>query len=313
LNTASVPIYRSGLSHLKFFLALSRTPHGLLDMATPAFAALLWHGSFPPLRIILLGLVTAFAGYSAVYALNDLVDYRVDKRRVDEGLFPAAEGDLDGIFVRHPVAHGLLTFKKALLWILAWALLALLGAYLLNPVCAAIFLGGCLLETVYCAMWKSGYLKVLISGAVKTSGAMAAVFAVDPNPSLPPLILLFLWIFFWEVGGQNIPNDWADIEEDRVLQATTIPLRFGPVLANAVILLSLLAAVTLSGVLPGLLPGESRFVGIVISLGAGTYLLLVPAYRLCRTKERSQALALFNRASYYPIALLATVIITMII
>jgi 4-hydroxybenzoate polyprenyltransferase len=282
-------------------------------MATPAFAALLWHGSFPSLKITLLGLITAFAGYTAVYALNDLVDYRVDKKRVDEGLFPALQNDLDSIFVRHPLAHGLLPFKKALLWIVAWAFLALLGAYLLNPACAVIFLGGCLLEAIYCILWNSGYLKVLISGAVKTSGAMAAVFAVDPNPSLLPLILLFLWLFFWEIGGQNIPNDWADIEEDRMLQATTIPVRFGPVHANAVILLSLLAAVALSCLLLGLSPGGNRFVGMAASLGAGMYLLLIPAYRLYRTKDRNQALALFNRASYYPLALLAATIITLII
>ncbi len=55
----------SGLSRLKLFWALSRTPHGLLDMCTPVFAALLWLGGFPSVEIILVGLLTTFAGYTA--------------------------------------------------------------------------------------------------------------------------------------------------------------------------------------------------------------------------------------------------------
>ena len=139
--------------------------------------------------------------------------------------------------------------------------------------------------------------------------ALAAVFAVDPQPSFPPLILLSLWLFFWEIGGQNTPNDWADIEEDRILQATTIPVRFGPVLADGVIFFSLLLAVILNGISVGLPPVGTRFAGVAASLGAGIYLLLIPAYRLYRTKGRMQALALFNSASYYPITWLAVVII----
>ena len=71
-----------GLSRLKLFLALSRTPHGLLDLAAPALAALLWLGHFPPLGVIALGLLTVFAGYTAVYALNDVVDCRVDQEKL---------------------------------------------------------------------------------------------------------------------------------------------------------------------------------------------------------------------------------------
>ena len=66
-----------------------------------------------------------------------------------------------------------------------------------------------------------------MSGAVKTAGGLAAVFAVDPHPSPAFLVLLFLWLFFWEIGGQNIPNDWIDMEEDRMVQAKTIPVRVG--------------------------------------------------------------------------------------
>ena len=97
---------QSYLSRLELFLALSRTPHGLLDMTTPCLAALLWLGAFPPFKVILVGLLTVFAGYSAVYALNDLIDYRSDKKKMEEGLFQDSDSYLDAAIVRHPLAQG---------------------------------------------------------------------------------------------------------------------------------------------------------------------------------------------------------------
>ncbi|MCX5882258.1 MAG: hypothetical protein NTU74_10790, partial [Deltaproteobacteria bacterium] len=47
---------------LKLFFALSRTPHGLIDMATPVFAALIWLGHIPSFSVVFLGLLTTFAG-----------------------------------------------------------------------------------------------------------------------------------------------------------------------------------------------------------------------------------------------------------
>ena len=44
------------------------------------------------------------------------------------------------------IIKGMLTFREGLFWSLAWAALAAVGAYLLNPVCAGIFLLACLLE-----------------------------------------------------------------------------------------------------------------------------------------------------------------------
>ena len=112
---------------LKYFFALSRTPHGILDLATPAVAALLWYGSIPPIRILLIGLATAFAGYTAVYALNDLMDYHPDQKKLELGGLGDGGGDLDALVVRHPLAQGVLTYKEALFWTTAWAFLALIG------------------------------------------------------------------------------------------------------------------------------------------------------------------------------------------
>ena len=59
---------------------------------------------------------------------------------------------------------------------------------------------------------------------------------MSPHPSRGLVLLLFLWLFCWEIGGQNIPADWHDLEEDQRLGAQTIPVRYGPEGAGAIVL-----------------------------------------------------------------------------
>ena len=305
----------SGFARLKLFWALSRTPHGLLDMCTAALASLLWLGHFPSIKIIGLGLITVFAGYTAVYALNDVVGYRSDKKKLQKGDLREIEDcqDLDALLVRHPMARGLLSFKEGLAWAIAWALLALIGAYLLNPICVLIFVGGCILETIYCVMWNVSPSRTLISGVVKAAGPIAAVFAVDPNPAVSYLIILFLLIFFWEIGGQNVPNDWTDIEEDTLFKAQTVPIRFGIEQANVIIFGSMILTVILSGVLLILSPITFQLPFIAAFAFVGFYFLLLPTIKLYRSEESSHAMILFNKASYYPLALLVVVVVKLLI
>jgi 4-hydroxybenzoate polyprenyltransferase len=285
----------------------------LLDMCTPAFGALLWLGHFPPLYVIVLGLITTFAGYTAVYALNDVIDYEADKEKAAIGGFSNSQSDLDGLIVRHPMAQGLLSFRQGLTWFLVWGLVALIGAYILNPVCVLIFLAGCTLEAIYCMLWQVSPFRTVVSGAVKTSGAIAAVFAVDPNPSGAYLIILFLLLFFWEIGGQNIPNDWADIEEDKRFKALTIPVRYGLGAARIIVMVTLILALCLNGVIFKFSQTDFAIFYIIISLAVGCYLLLLPAMKLYQTRKGSEAMALFNKASYYPPVLLVIVLFKMII
>jgi len=299
----------TGLDRLKLFWALSRTPHGLLDMCTAAVASLLWLGYFPSLKIIGLGLITVFAGYTAVYALNDVVGYRSDKKKLQQGNLRGIDDceDLDAMLVRHPIARGLLTFKEGLIWAVAWAVLALIGAYLLNPTCVLIFVGGCILETIYCLMWNISPSRTFLSGVVKAAGPIAAVFAVDPNPSLSYLVVLFLLIFFWEIGGQNVPNDWIDIEEDFRFKAQTIPIRLGVEQANVIIFGSIILTVVLSGILLILSPITFELPFIIAFAFVGFYFLLLPTIKLYQSEQSSHALILFNKASYYPLAMLVLI------
>ena len=303
----------AGLSRLKLYFALSRTPHGLLDMCTPAFGALLWLGHFPSLYVMVLGLITTFAGYTAVYALNDVIDYEADKEKAADGGFSNLQSDLDSIIVRHPMAQGLLSLKQGLYWASAWGLVAITGAYILNPVCVLIFLAGCTLEAIYCMLWRVSPFRTVVSGTVKTSGAIAAVFAVDPNPSGAYLILLFLLLFFWEIGGQNIPNDWMDIEEDKQFKALTIPVCYGLQASRVIVLVTLVLALGLNIVVFYYSQVDFLIIYVIISFTVGSYLLLQPAVKLSKTLRVSDAMALFNKASYYPPALLVIVLIRLMI
>ena len=211
------------------------------------------------------------------------------------------------------MARGLLSFKAGLAWALAWALLALIGAYLLNPVCVLIFIGGCILETIYCLMWNVSPSRTLISGVVKTAGPIAAVFAVDPNPSISYLMMLFLLMFFWEIGGQNVPNDWSDLEEDVFFKAQTVPIRLGTEKANIIIFGSIILTVIFSGALLILSNITFGFPFILAFASVGFYFLLLPTIKLYQNEEGSLALILFNKASYYPVALLIVVVINIIL
>jgi len=303
----------AGFLRLKFYFALSRTPHGLLDMCTPALGALLWLGHFPPLYVIIIGLVTTFAGYTAVYALNDVIDYEADKKKAATGGFSNLQSDLDSMIVRHPMAQGLLSFKQGLFWALGWGLVALIGAYILNPVCVLIFLAGCTLETIYCMLWRISPFRTVVSGAVKTSGAIAAVYAVDPHPSGLYIICLFFLLFFWEIGGQNIPNDWADIEEDKRFKAQTIPVCFGLQSSRMIVLVTLVLTLCLNGAVFYYSQVDYVVFCVIVSLAMGVYLLLLPALKLFRTLQGSDAVVLFNKASYYPPALFAIMLVALMI
>ncbi|MEW6285638.1 MAG: UbiA family prenyltransferase [Chloroflexota bacterium] len=287
---------------MKRFFALSRTMHGILDLAAPGFSALLWLGAFPQWQVIVLSIFTAFAAYTAIYALNDLVGYAVDKEKfarsgLNEG-YSVEASDL-----RYPLAQSALDYRSGLLWFAGWFGAALVGAYLLNPAIVFILIAAAVLEVIYCLLLKVTWMRTFVSGLVKASGPIAAVYVVDPNPALPSLLLLFAWILFWEIGGQNVPADWNDTAEDKLIGAKTIPVQFGPQKAGLVVLTALTLTVILSLFLPRLSPLALGLPYLAVSALAGFFLLLLPAWNLYQRREEGRLAAkLFDRASYYPLA-----------
>jgi 4-hydroxybenzoate polyprenyltransferase len=291
---------------MKRFFALSRTMHGILDLAAPGFCAILWLGGFPRWQIILLSIFTAFAAYTAIYALNDLVGVVVDKEKFTEGGINAGYS-VEASNLRYPLAQNILPYRSGLLWFASWFSLALAGSYLLNPTIVFILIAATILEVVYCLLLKVTYWRTLVSGLVKASGPVAAVFVVDANPSPYFLLLLFAWILFWEIGGQNVPADWNDTIEDQRVGAKTIPIQFGTKKAGLVVLATLGLTVITSLFLPlisRLSLGLPYLIAIVI---AGYFLLLQPAFQLYKHQEGRLAAQLFDKASYYPLAQLAII------
>lgn len=295
----------------KLFLGLSRTPHGMLDLATPALGAMLALGRFPDTSVVIVGLITAFAGYTAVYALNDLVDYQVDRQRLDLTGDSRDHFDVDDIVVVHPVARGMLPFRSGLLWFLFWSLVALLGAWWLNPLCAALFLVSASLEVIYCKLLKITYLKVVPSALVKASGGLAGVLAVDPSPSAGLAALLFLWLAAWEVGGQNVPNDIVDMQHDTLVAARTTATVKG-LRESVFILVAAVGMAAFGGVAIHWVAGPG--IGWLYVPGAallGWILLLDPAREVFRDPGPRTCAALFNRASYVPFAFLVLTVVSM--
>lgn len=294
------------ISAMKIFLALSRTPHGVLDLAGPVLTMYLRLGGFPAWHVFALGLLVAFAGYACVYAINDIVDYRTDKANADADPedTQSGQGYLDSVFIRHPLARGFLNRPQAILWAAGWGLLSLLGAWLLNPLCAVLLVLGCVLEIIYCKLLQTSHLRAFINGVVKSLGPLAAVLAVDPSPPVSFMLTVFVWAFCWEIGGQNIPADWHDLDRDKAQNAKTIPLVIGVKKAGWLAALSLgvsvLAVWPLFALSPLQLPGYA----IPATLAAACLLLLPPALKLALTRETPAASALFNRASYYPALML---------
>ena len=295
------------------YLALSRTPHGLLDLAGPFCAALLCRGALPPASVVALGCLTVFAGYTAVYALNDIVDYRSDKRQVEGSGADVRAGYLDAAFIRHPLAHGCLSLPAAVVWFFVWAVVAFAGAWALNPVCAWLLIGGCVLEAAYCLLLTVTHLRAVINGVVKSLGPLAAAYAVNPDPPTWFLIGLFAWVFTWEIGGQNIPADWHDASRDAATGARTMPVVLGYPRASRMSVITLAASLVLS--LP-LLAASPLAVSAPLTLAAflgGAWLVLPPALRLAASLDDPDASALFNRASFYPALVLAVLVIHLLV
>lgn len=292
---------------MKRFFALSRTTHGVLDLAMPGFVALLWLGEFPPVLTIVLSLFTAFAAYTAIYALNDLIGIAVDKEKFAGGI--NAGYSVEASDLRYPLAQNALSIRNGALWFAGWFIAAMIGAYILNPFIVVILALAAILEVIYVLLLKVTYLRTFVSGLVKSSGPIAAIFVVDPNPDLSKVLLVLIWIFVWEIGGQNIPADWNDTAEDKRVHAKTIPLHFGTQAAGIIVLFALALTVTFSLLLPRVSPLTLGFPYLLASAFAGLALLLKPGFDLySQQSEGRRAAMLFDRASFYPMAQLAIIV-----
>ena len=296
---------------IRVYFGFSRMSHSVLDIGHPGFGALLVLGAFPPFPTLILGVLAAFAGFTAVFALNDLIDFRVDTERIEKYQREFTDFDIDVLGLRHPIAQKALSFTQGLIWVLFWGMLSLGIAFRLNPVCCLILISAIGLEITYCALLRVTHWKTLLSGGMVGIGALAGVFAVVREPPWAFVLLLFVWSFAWEVGARNIPNDWTDLEEDIHLGIRTLPVRYGKSVSARISFLLLCVTVLVSLFLP--IPVSCSNVALYEAgaLAAGGFLLVGPGWRWMREKSVGAAMGLFNRACFYPAAMLAVAVMSL--
>jgi len=295
---SSVTFSREGVR--KFF-GLSRMTHSVLDVAHPAMGALLVFGGFPNASTVVIGLVAAFAGFTAVFALNDVMDHSVDCEKMAKLTGGKECFDIDSVGYRHPIAQGALTFNAALGWVVIWGLVSLSLAFILRPLCAALMVCALLLEIGYCRLLRVSHWKAILSGSMVAVGGLAGVYAVAGAPPFGFVALFFAWAFAWEVGCRNIPNDWSDLEEDVAMNIRTFPVRYGRRASAWVSFILLCVTVVTSLTFPLVVPVKHAPLYLAGALAAGAALLIVPAVQWVRDQKMTSAMYLFNRACFYPL------------
>lgn len=287
---------------LRALVDLSRMRQALLSVAQPALGALLALGAVPPARTVWLGLLAASCGYLAVFSLNDVLDRHVDRRSIWAGKDHFDGPDIDTAFVRHPLAHGDLTLALSWAWVLSLATVAVVGAWMLRPLCVALFAASVALEGLYCALRSVSPLKTLVSGAMVALGGLAGWVAVAPL-SLKALSF-FGFLAAWEIAGRNLPNDLADVAPDSRVGLRTVATVWGPKTSARAIAWGTVATIALVAALPATL--VARIVGV----GVAGWSMGLPALGLLHSPTSSRAGAYFNRASLLPALLFGVALLT---
>jgi len=262
-------------------------------------------GGLPETRVVFLGLIAASAGFLSVFAANDLYDRHADLHEgtlardassQDEGF------DLDVVAVRHPLAAGILSLPMGVAWVAGWEIIGLAAAYVLNPVCAGLFLVCNALEYLYCRLRYRSWLKAIPAGVMVGLGGLAGWLAVADISA--GALTFFALLTVWEITGRNLSNDLADAKTDRHLGIATLATTHGPQTSIRWIFAGALVMPALAAIQPG---GPL----LRLSLAAAAIVLMtVPAWRLMRAQSVSLALPYFNRASLFPVIGLVAALLT---
>ena len=287
--------------------------HSFLDVPYLAVGAVLALGAFPPPRTIALGLVSAFAGLTAIFGLNDMMDRRVDAQKMKLSAGASGSFDLDSVGLRHPVAQGKLSFGAGLAWVAFWCALSFATAWLVRPACAWLLLAAAALEAGDCGLLRVTPWKTFLSGSNVAVGGLAGLYAVSASPSPALVVVFFLWSFAWEVGCRNIPNDWTDYGEDVTLGIRTVPVRLGLARAARISFATMMVTVGSAALFPLLCPRLSLPVYELGATAAAAFFLVIPSLSWQRDLTRESALVFFNRACFYPLAAFAALAAAVVI
>lgn len=292
----SQPAPHSLRRKLMLFIDMSRSRSALLSIGEPVLGVLLAAGGIPRLRVILLGLLAAGAGYLCVYSLNDLLDLSVDREEV-RGPNGVIEWNpevrhMDVSTLRHPVAAGALSVGAGIAWVSALGVVGVVAAYFLRPLCAILFVACALLQVLYCSLKRRTWLKIIPAGVMVGLGALAGWFAV--GHATWGALAFFVLLVSWEIFGRNLSNDLADLSHDKPFGITTVATVHGPRAATTAIVVGACCMPFLGLLQTG--PVSTRVALAVVAAGTIT----LPAFRLRNRGGETAAQIYFNRASYFP-------------
>ncbi|MDO8689372.1 MAG: UbiA family prenyltransferase [Dehalococcoidia bacterium] len=79
----------------------------------------------------------------------------------------------------------------------------------------------------------------MVTGLMVGCGALAGWTAVTGEVRASEMAVLLVWMFAWEIGGRNLVNDFADVEEDVRLGIKSVAVVHGPRLASRLTLVFL--------------------------------------------------------------------------
>jgi 4-hydroxybenzoate polyprenyltransferase len=275
---------------------MSRGRQALLSVAQPVLCVLLALGHLPGYRVALLGIVAAASGELAVYALNDVLDYRVDAESLRAGKGDGIGFDIDVAYERHPLAHGHLSIAFGIGWEVFLCTVFAVSAWLLSPLCLIFFVVAVGLQGVYCLLRRVTWTKTIISGVMVGIGSLAGWVAVMPISARA--LWPFLYLAAWETD-RNLANDLSDIESDSRVGLATVAHLYGPGTSARAIFGLMLGTVALAVALP--MPWPAR----VVALGGGLWSMGLPAWRVLRQPTPTVATDLFNHLSFYPVIVVA--------
>jgi 4-hydroxybenzoate polyprenyltransferase len=283
---------RPGLGLPAAIFDFSRGKQALLTIAQPALGAVLALAGLPSWRVIAIGLPAACAASFALYALNDLLDRKVDARFLAVGKSAVPEHDLDTTFVRHPLARGVLSLPVSIAWIAGLTIVAVVGTAVLNPLSLLFFAAAVATQFVYCALRCVTCWKTVLSGVMVGFGGLAGWAAVAPLRL--SAAGLFVFLACWEIGGRNIVNDLSDLDSDARVGIRTIASVRGEAAAARAAAAVAAACLVATVLLP--MPPTS----VVLALALGAWSLAWPAAKLLRRPTPAQAASYFNHGSLYP-------------
>mgnify|MGYP006262618949 FL=1 len=205
------------MNHLKIFIELTRLnkPSGFMLLFWPcswglAYAYLIYSNLNQLIYFLILFFLGSVLMRSAGCIFNDIVDKDYDKRVKRTKI--------------RPIASGLITVKKSLLYVMFLCALAFLILIQFNLLTIIIGMGSMVLAFSYPFMKRITYWPQLFLGITFNWGILMAWTAMGNNIS-QEIIILYLSAIFWTLGYDTIYGA-QDMSDDEIIGLKSTSIKF---------------------------------------------------------------------------------------